>query len=447
MLIRTPFPRRAAVAGVVGLSLVALAACGGDDAAAPAAGASGVPEEEVTLSILVDNGPANVATVEALGAAFTEQNPNVTFEVEQRPGGGEGDNIVKTRLATGDMTDLFFYNSGSLLQALSPAETLTPLTEQPWVDTLVDPFPATVTAGEDLFGAPVGTAFAGAMFYNKKVYEELGLEVPSTWDEFMANNEQIDAAGITPVIQTYQDTWTSQLFVLGDFHNVLANNPDWAEQFTANEVKFAEDPVATAGFQRLQEVNEAGYLNDDFASATFIQGMEKVATGEGAHYPMLTNAISEVITNTPDLVEDVGVFGIPGDDAETNGVTIWAPNALYVPRSTEGAQLQAATAFLEFVVSPEGCDVQTESAPPTGPYLVEGCELPDDVVGAAKDLQVYFDEERTSPALEFLSPVKGPALEQITVEVGSGIRSAEDGAALYDKDVEKQAQQLGLEGW
>jgi raffinose/stachyose/melibiose transport system substrate-binding protein len=43
--------------------------------------------------------------------------------------------------------------------------------------------------------------------------------------------------------------------------------------------------------------------------------------------------------------------------------------------------------------------------------------------------------------------VKGPALEQITVEVGSGIRSAADAAALYDKDVEKQAKQLGLPGW
>jgi raffinose/stachyose/melibiose transport system substrate-binding protein len=43
--------------------------------------------------------------------------------------------------------------------------------------------------------------------------------------------------------------------------------------------------------------------------------------------------------------------------------------------------------------------------------------------------------------------VKGPALEQITVEVGSGLRSAQSGAQLYDKDVKKQAQQLGLKGW
>ena len=83
----------------------------------------------------------------------------------------------------------------------------------------------------------------------------------------------------------------------------------------------------------------------------------------------------------------------------------------------------------------------------TGPYVIKGCTLPADVPPAVKDIQPYFDGGNNSPALEFLSPVKGPSLEQITVEVGSGIRTAADGAALYDQDVEKQAKQLGLPGW
>ena len=66
---------------------------------------------------------------------------------------------------------------------------------------------------------------------------------------------------------------------------------------------------------------------------------------------------------------------------------------------------------------------------------------------AVKDIQAYIDAGTSAPALEFLSPVKGPALEQITVAVGSGLNTAEEGAALYDQDVEKQAQQLGLPGW
>ena len=75
------------------------------------------------------------------------------------------------------------------------------------------------------------------------------------------------------------------------------------------------------------------------------------------------------------------------------------------------------------------------------------CTLPEGLPAAVNDLQQYFTDGNTSPALEFLSPVKGPNLEKITVEVGSGITSAADGAARYDEDVKKQAQQLGLENW
>jgi raffinose/stachyose/melibiose transport system substrate-binding protein len=79
--------------------------------------------------------------------------------------------------------------------------------------------------------------------------------------------------------------------------------------------------------------------------------------------------------------------------------------------------------------------------------MVKGCDLPADLPPAVKDLTPYVDGGKVTPALEFLSPVKGPALEQITVEVGSGLRSAQKGASLYDQDVKKQAQQLGLPGW
>jgi len=128
--------------------------------------------------------------------------------------------------------------------------------------------------------------------------------------------------------------------------------------------------------------------------------------------------------------------------------TVWSPAGVYIPTSTQGAKLDAAKKFLAFIASPAGCASAGTASTPVGPYAVKGCTLPGDVTQVAKDTQPYLAREGgSSLALEFLSPIKGPALEQITVEVGSGIRKAADGAALYDKDVQKQAQQLGLEGW
>jgi raffinose/stachyose/melibiose transport system substrate-binding protein len=154
-----------------------------------------------------------------------------------------------------------------------------------------------------------------------------------------------------------------------------------------------------------------------------------------------------MVAADPASAATVGFFALPGDDGARNGVTAWLSSGVYIPASAQGAQLDAAKKFLAFIASPAGCEAQTRAAPPAGPYQVEGCALPADVPQAVKDLQGYFDRDELTPALEFLSPVKGPALEQITVEVGSGIRPAADGAALYDEDVRKQAQQLGLAGW
>ena len=109
----------------------------------------------------------------------------------------------------------------------------------------------------------------GGILYNKKIYEDLGLSVPTTWDEFAANNEAIKAAGIAPVGATFgADTWTSQLFVLADYYNVQAAVPDFAEKYTNNKIKYADTPAALAGFQHLQEAFEKGWYQEDFGAAT-----------------------------------------------------------------------------------------------------------------------------------------------------------------------------------
>jgi raffinose/stachyose/melibiose transport system substrate-binding protein len=435
-------PRRLlqTIALAAGVAL-ALAGC-----SAGSLGSSG-DGEGVSLTFLVNSTQSTVKAAESVAEAFMAQNPGITVNIESRPSGSEGDNIIKTRLATGDMADLFIYNSGSLFHAIGPEQNLVPLTDQPWVGSLEENYKQVVTANGQVYGAPIGPQMTGAVLYNKKVYADLGLQVPRTWADFMANNAAIKAAGIVPVIQTYGDTYTSQLFVLGDFHNVAAAEPDFAERYTAGQAKFATSPAALKGWQHLQELHDLGYYNEDFPTAKMEEGMRKLGAGEGAHYPMLTNGISTLAIASPEGAKDIGIFPLPGDDPATNGLTVWAPSGVYIPKTTEGAKLDAAKRFQAFLASPAGCDAQSAGATPTGPYAVDGCTLPADVLPATQDFQNYIDAGTYSPALEFLSPIKGPALEQITVEVGSGIRPAADGAALYDQDVRKQALQLGLPGW
>ena len=172
--------------------------------------------QDVTLTYFVDDLPLNVQVAENMKAGFEAANPGIKIQIETRPSGADGDNLVKTMLATGEMTDVFRYNAGSLFQALNAPQTMLDITDEPFMDNVIDSFKTIVSVDGRVYGVPEEASMGGGIFYNKKIYADLGLSVPKTWDEFMANNAKIKEAGITPVIQTFGMTWTSQLFVLAD---------------------------------------------------------------------------------------------------------------------------------------------------------------------------------------------------------------------------------------
>lgn len=428
---------------------VALITAGAVSLAGCSAGGGGAEDGPVTLTWYMGAGVADdIATAEQLAADFNETNDSdITVEVDASgPEGAELDAQVKTRLATGEMPDLFWYNSGALMLALNPDTQLLNVGDEPWIDDLNEAYRGTVSTDSGTFGAPVGSGMGGGFFYNIGVYDELGLEVPTTWDEFMSNGEAIRAAGIDPVIQSYGDTWTSQMLVLADYYNTSAAEPDFADDLTANEVSFADTPAAFESFEKFEEMADAGFFNEDFQTTLLDQALDKLATGEGAHYPMLTFAQATIVQNYPDQADEIGFFPVPGDSPDDVGLTTWMPSSVYSPATTENPE--AVKEFMAFVASPAGCDAITEARGITGPYVVNGCDIEGgEVSRIVSDMLPFFEENRTSPALEFLTPVKGPNLQGIMVELGTGITDAQQAATAYDQDNAVQAQQLGLDGW
>ncbi|WP_349899759.1 ABC transporter substrate-binding protein [Parafrigoribacterium soli] len=431
---------RALALATVVIASIGLAGCsssGGSDSSGP-----------VTLTWYSGAGvDANTNTMKALAAAFHEKNPDITIKVDASgpSGSPDIDNVIKTKLATGSMPDIFWYNSGSLLSALNPDQTMLNIKGEDFVKNLDPTFVKAVSSSSGVFGVPVQTAGGGGIYYNIPIYKELGLQVPKTWAEFMSNAKKIKEAGHVPVEQTYGDAWTSQILTLADYYNVQTSNPDFASKWTKGKAKFATDPAALKSFTKLQDLKDAGYLNPDFASAKFDDGLKAIATGTAANYPMLGFAQSTIVANYPDNANDVGFFGVPGDDASEAGTTVWEGSALYAPKSTKyPAEVKK---FMAFVASKQGCDAITKAIGVTGIYSVKDCTLPASAPKIVQDMLPYFKSGKVAPALEFLSAVKGPNLASITVQVGSGISTGKEGAAAYDADSAKQAQQLGLPGW
>lgn len=425
---------------VAGLSLAVIAST-------TACTSAGKGDTAEPLSFLVASS-IDYDYAKALVEEFTELHPDMPIEIEVRPTGTEGENLVKTKLSTGEMEDIFVYNSGALLQTLAPDKTMVDLTGQAELEGVDQDFLGSVTGDDGVYGVPWGSSRAGGIVYSKLIYRELGLSIPTTWDEFERNNELIaEKSEATPVLQSYGDPGTAQIPILADFGNVQALDSDWAAEYTANKRRFADQP-GLSSFEKLESLAASGWLNEDFASIKYDEGVRRVLAGEAAHYPILTNYVTTAAqANYPDLGNDVGFFAMPSSSEKEPVATLWLPLALYMSSTIDESKLDTAHAFLKFVASADGCRLYAETSTPAGPFMVGSCEMPDSVFDLVKDIDAYYTSGDTALALEYVSPVKGANLAQFAVEVGSSIRSAADAAALYDEDVRKQAEQLGLEGW
>ncbi len=379
--------------------------------------------------------------IEAVAAAAKEKlGINLEFDIIAAEG---SENILKTRLASGDMGDLFINNAGAQMIVLNPEQNMADLSNEPFASRLQQGFVDVASYNDKLYAIPMASSFAGGILYNKKVYEELGLSVPTTWDEFIANCEKIKAAGKTAIIGSYKEDWSTQLILLGDYYNVQKEVPTFAADFTANKAKYATTPAALRSFEKLASTKDL--MNEDYLATTTDVAMDMLANGDGVHWPMLTMMLGTIGENYPDQVNDIGFMPVWADKAGEEGVTMWPSSTIHVYKDSPNADL--AKKFLEFYLSDEGIAIYGAAVKATGPFLVNGVDLGDDAFTAVKDMLPYFENDKATSAIEFVTPVKGPNCPQICVAVGSGMNTALEAAELYDKDCEKQAAQLGLEGW
>ena len=395
-------------------------------------------ENGTTISLLVDTDMSDAGLLAVCDLA--EKELGITVDIEYRPGGTDGDNIVKTRLASGEMSDICVYNSGALLSALNPSEYFADLsTDTKLVDKLDDTFKKSVTIDGSVYGVPVSSSFSGAVMYNKSLYEKYSLQVPDTWEDFMNNCKILKDAGENAVIGSFADSWTTQVVFLGDNANVMAQDPEFADKLSKGETTYSENEYALRSFEKITDLTE--YYNKDYLSTTHDDACEMLYNAQGAHWICLTRALSNMYELYGDN-SNIGVFAVPSDKSGESYLTNWMPNSMYVNKNTEN--YDAVMAFLEFFTSDDALDAYTDALLPDGPYCIKGYKLPDNAYEAvAKDMQKYFDEGKTGPALEFITDIKGANCSQICQEAGSGQTTAKEAASKYDADCRLQAQQLG----
>ena len=351
------------------LVLVAMlvSACAVAQPGAPAAtegdtGAAAAPEG-VTLTYMASQGWIKDAELE-LAKKFEEQTGiHVDYQIIPAD---QYFSVLKTKLNSGEATDIFGGQSGKTdLQVQYDVEkNAVDLTGEEWT-TRHDPLALDmVSLNGKVYGAEIWDTIASNYFvvvYNKNIFEEQGLSVPTTYAEFKDICLKLKDAGINPIYEPISDGWHHVLWfpMVGPRFEEL--NPGLADQLNKNEVKFADVPVMQEAMSQLNELYNLGCFGDNALSDAFSDANAKLATGEYAMAVTTLTAPVSIEADYPDVpAQTFGFFPMPLVDNMLAPAHPAGPSKFIYSGSKH---IDAAKQYLAFLMAPENLQYLLDNTP------------------------------------------------------------------------------------
>jgi raffinose/stachyose/melibiose transport system substrate-binding protein len=183
------------------------------------------------------------------------------------------------------------------------------------------------------------------MYYNKAIFAELDLEVPTTWDEFLAVNQTVADAGYIPMALTGKDSW-----MLPIFHSVVGagtyGGNAFVEGVLSGETSFEDD----AFVESLQAVKDLQpFLPPDVTAVSYTDSQNLFINELAAMFPGGSWEGAFFADQNPDL--DLGVFAIPAKGTDEQLVSWFVDGAWAATSSADDPE--AALEFVNWLGSPE----------------------------------------------------------------------------------------------
>lgn len=276
---------------------------------------------------------------------YEELNPGVKIELETVGGGADYGAALKAKFNSGDKPDIF--NNGGFTDLDLWLEHLEDLSDQPWVENLVDVAKEPMTKDGKLYGQPLNLEGYGYI-YNKDLFEQAGIsELPKTLEELEAAAKKLQDAGITPFVNGYGEWW-----VLGNhFVNIPFAQQDDPNAFIQGLNEGSQSIVGNEVFQQWVDLFDLTleYGNRNPLQTDYNTQVTEFATGQAAMTQQGNWTQVAISETNPDI--NIGFLPMPiNNNAETmDKLPVGVPNNWVVHKNSEVKE--EAKAFLNWMVS------------------------------------------------------------------------------------------------
>ncbi|TQJ30685.1 ABC transporter substrate-binding protein [Microbacterium sp. SLBN-146] len=382
--------RISAVLAVAGVT-VALGGCASDSG-------NGI----TTLNFFQFKGEA-LEDFDQMIADFEADNPDIRIVQNQV---ADADTLIRTLLVKDRVPDIITLNANGNFGRLAEAGVFRDFSDDPVLET-INPAVQDILADLGTYGDEVnGLGYvnnANGVIYNTAMFEEQGLEVPETWDEFIAVCDALVDAGITPFYGTLADSWTAM-----PSWNALGAYPAQDDFFDKmreegenvgpdSEVSFEKNFVEAMD----QQYELFSYMQDGYRGRTYDDGNAAFANGEAAMLLQgiwATNPITQV---NPDI--EMGIFPYPTTDDPDDRLLVSGVDVVFT-MGKDNPKEEAAMRFIDYAFSPDV--IEKFAASQNMVPSVKGAELSDDP--ALQSVKPYFDEGRITGFIDHQVPPSIP---------------------------------------
>lgn len=276
-------------------------------------------------------------------------------------------NMTAAKLAN-EKVDIFTAGAGLVNSTLARSGAIKDVTQlfEPLKGRFVDGMLDYYTVGDHLWGIPYGGASSCAVFYNKTIYDELGLSVPKTFDEFAANAKVITEKkpGIMPMVHQGKASWWWPAWFFETYAQTSGNKS------VQNVIDFLQDkrtmsgPEEIAAFQAINDFFTAGILTSD-SLETDQDGMYAAFAQQKAVHIFGATTIYAAVDPLINGSFEFGIFDFPliTDDPNVTPQHGGGPDdALVIPQFADDNNLDATMSFFEFLLRPETANLILEKA-------------------------------------------------------------------------------------
>ena len=253
-----------------------------------------------------------------------EQLPGIEIEFEF-VSTDNFDNVLNAQLQAGEGPDII--EVGGQTKLLANAGYLMDLTDQSFVSNYVESGILPYTVSGKVYATPLQSWYEG-IFYNKKIFEENGISVPKTWDEFIQIHKTLSQKGIkaqTMGAQSYEPMMKQSIALVNNEFYSKSESQGFDEKFNNGEAKLADKWLPAV--KEWYKIIEEGCLTQDMLGLSYDQALDEFATEKAAMWESGPWAVGTIEEKNTDL--EFGMFPIPGTDANEAGWLVGGPGSAF----------------------------------------------------------------------------------------------------------------------